>query len=69
MISGRNIAVLLKIIAMRNRAWNQQVLSAELEIPQSEISNSLKKLRQSRLLVKYNKNDIVVLSYWSRAVI
>jgi hypothetical protein len=62
MISGRNIAVLLKIIAMRNRAWNQQVLSAELEIPQSEISNSLKKLRQSRLLVKSNKNDIVVLS-------
>jgi len=62
MISGRNIAVLLKIIAMKSKPWNQQMLSAELEIPQSEISNSLKRLRQARLLIKTNITDIVALS-------
>ena len=62
MISGRNIAVLLKIIAMKGKPWNQQMLSAELEIPQSEISNSLKRLRQARLLIKINTTDIVALS-------
>ncbi len=62
MISGRNIAVLLKIIAMKGKPWNQQMLSAELEIPQSEISNSLKRLRQARLLTKTNITDIVALS-------
>ncbi|MCC2624446.1 MAG: hypothetical protein K0R14_319 [Burkholderiales bacterium] len=62
MISGRNIAVLLKIIAIKGKPWNQQMLSAELEIPQSEISNSLKRLRQSRLLIKTNTTDIVALS-------
>lgn len=62
MISGRNIAVLLKIIAMKDKHWNQQTLSTELEIPQSEISNSLKKLRQANLLVKYDKTDAVALS-------
>lgn len=62
MISGRNVAVLLKIIAMKDKHWNQQILSIELEIPQSEISNSLKKLRQARLLVKDDKTDVVALS-------
>ncbi len=62
MISGRNIAVLLKIIALKTRPWNQQMLSAELEIPQSEISNSLKRLKQARLLIQSNKNYIVALS-------
>lgn len=62
MISGRNIAVLLKIIAIKGKPWNQQMLSAELEIPQSEISNSLKRLRQARLLTKTNKTYIVAVS-------
>lgn len=62
MISGRNIAILLKIIAMKDRVWSQHLLSVELEIPQSEISNSLKKLRRARLLIQANKRDMVALS-------
>ena len=62
MITGRNIAVLLKIIAMKSRPWNQKILSSELNIPQSEVSNSLKKLISSRLLYKSNKKEVVALS-------
>lgn len=62
MITGRNIAVLLKIIAMKNRAWNQNILSFELDIPQSEIGNSLRKLISSNLLMRVNKKNIVAVS-------
>lgn len=41
MIAGRNIAVLLKIIAMKDRVCNQSVLALPLDISQSEFSNSL----------------------------
>lgn len=62
MITGRNIAVLLKIIAMKDKAWSQTTIASSLDIPQSEVSNSLQKLKEARLLNKINKKIVVSIS-------
>lgn len=62
MISGRRIAILLKIIAMKDKYWNQQLLSKELELSQSEISSGLKNLIQSKLIRKTSTSYVVVVS-------
>jgi hypothetical protein len=62
MITGRNIAVLLKIIALKDRPWTQSSLALALEIPQSEVNNSLRKLIKSRLLFQVRKKTLISIS-------
>ena len=62
MLSGRNLSVLLKILAKKDSLWNQKTLAKELNIAQSEVSDSLEKLRLSKLLQKVEDRDIVAVS-------
>ncbi len=62
MITGRNIAVLLKIIALKDKPWTQSSLALALDIPQSEVNNSLHKLIKSRLLLQVNRKTLISIS-------
>ena len=46
----QDIVVLLKLIALKNRSWNQIALARELFMSQSEISESLARSRYARLI-------------------
>lgn len=55
-IKPQDILILFKILSMENKEWRQVDLAESLEISQSEISQSLIRLRYAGLLSEDGKN-------------
>jgi hypothetical protein len=58
-ISPLDVLILLKIISINDRKWLQMDIAEALEISQSEVSKSLKRLKASWLLAP--NNSIVIM--------